>query len=51
MKCIRDDEGNVLVQERDIKDTWKKYFHKLFNERYEILSGLNKLEMRGGLKL
>ena len=32
MKCIRDDEGKVSVQERDIKDRWKKYFHKLFNE-------------------
>jgi len=27
VKCIKDEEGRVLVQERDIKDRWKKYFH------------------------
>jgi len=31
VKCIKDEEGRVLVQERDIKDRWKKYFHNLFN--------------------
>jgi len=34
VKCIKDAEGRVLVQERDIKDRWKKYFHNLFNEGY-----------------
>ena len=26
MKCIKDEEGKVLVQEKDIKDGWKEYF-------------------------
>jgi len=34
VKCIKDENGRVLVLERDIKDRWKKYFHKLFNDGY-----------------
>ena len=30
--------GKVLVYEKDIKDKWKKYFYKLFDDGYEILS-------------
>jgi len=26
-KCIKDEEGRVLMHEKDIKDRWKKYFH------------------------
>jgi hypothetical protein len=37
VKCIKDEEGRVLVQERDIWDRWKKYFHNLINEGFEIL--------------
>lgn len=37
LKCVKDDEGNVLVKEIYIKDRWKKYFHNLFNEGYDIL--------------
>jgi len=37
VKCIKDEEGRVLVQERDIKDRWKKYFHTLFNEGFEVI--------------
>lgn len=32
VKCIKDDKRKVLVQEIDIKDKWKNYFHKLFND-------------------
>ena len=35
-----------MVQERDIKDRWKKYFHNLFNEGYEILRDSNMLDIR-----
>ena len=45
-KCVKDEEGRVLVQERDIKDRWKKYFHNLFNEGYEILRDSNMLDIR-----
>jgi len=34
-----------LVQERDIKDRWKKYFHNLFNEGFEILPDSNRLDI------
>jgi len=46
MKCIKDEEGRVLVQERDKKDRWKKYFHNLFIEGYEILPDSHKLDIR-----
>jgi hypothetical protein len=34
VKCMKDEEGKIIVQERDIKHRWKKYFHNLFNEGY-----------------
>jgi hypothetical protein len=37
VKCMKDEEGKIIVQERDIKHRWKKYFHNLFNEGYVIL--------------
>ena len=45
VKCIEDEESRVLVQERDIKDRWKKYFHNLFNEGYEILLDSYRLDI------
>jgi len=45
VKCIKDEEGRVLVQERDIKDSRKKYFHNLFNEGYEILLDSYRLDI------
>ena len=35
VKCIKDDEGKVLVTEHDINVRWKNYFQKLFNEGHE----------------
>lgn len=46
VKCIKDEKGRVLVQERNTKDIWKKYFHNLFNEGYEILPECNMLDIR-----
>ncbi|RZB60259.1 LINE-1 retrotransposable element ORF2 protein [Glycine soja] len=34
VKCVKDEEGKVLVHEKDIKERWKAYFHNLFNDRY-----------------
>ena len=45
VKCIKDDEDRVLVQEKDIKDRWKKYFHNLFNEENDILPDSNMLDI------
>jgi len=46
VKCDKDEKGRVLVLEMDIKDRWKKYFHTLFNEWYEILLDFNKIDIR-----
>ncbi|WMV36648.1 hypothetical protein MTR67_030033 [Solanum verrucosum] len=32
VKCIKDEEGKVLVEETSIKQRWRRYFHKLLNE-------------------
>ena len=32
MKCIKDENQNVLVNEGAIKDRWNEYFAKLFND-------------------
>ena len=32
MKCIKDENQNVLVNEGAIKERWKEYFTKLFND-------------------
>ncbi|KAG5601650.1 hypothetical protein H5410_033020 [Solanum commersonii] len=32
VKCIKDEEGKVLVDESSIKQRWRRYFHKLLNE-------------------
>jgi len=45
-KCMKDEGDNVFGQERDINDRWKKYFHNLFNEGYEILPYSNMLDIR-----
>ncbi|KAL5195585.1 LINE-1 retrotransposable element ORF2 protein [Glycine soja] len=34
VKCVKDEEGKVLVHEKDIKERWKAYFHNLFNDEY-----------------
>ena len=31
MKCIKDENQNELVNEGAIKERWKEYFRKLFN--------------------
>jgi len=45
VKCIKDEKDRVLVQERGIKDRWKKYFHNLFNEGYEVVPESNRLDI------
>ncbi|KAL5184476.1 LINE-1 retrotransposable element ORF2 protein [Glycine soja] len=34
VKCVKDEEGKVLMHEKDIKERWKAYFHNLFNDGY-----------------
>ncbi|KAG5631295.1 hypothetical protein H5410_003012 [Solanum commersonii] len=35
VKCIKDEEGKILVEETAIKQRWRSYFHKLLNEKGE----------------
>ncbi|XP_070041242.1 uncharacterized protein [Nicotiana tomentosiformis] len=32
VRCIKDDEGFLLMEEAQIKQRWQSYFHKLLNE-------------------
>lgn len=32
MKFVKDEEDEILVQKKDIKDMWKTHFYSLFNE-------------------
>lgn len=45
-KCVKDEDGKVLVQEKDIKDRWKTYFYNLFNEEYDISPDSSRLDIR-----
>lgn len=35
MKCIKNEQGEVLVDETSIKLRWQAYFHKLLNEKMD----------------
>ena len=37
VRCIKDDDGKVLVKDTKVQERWKSYFYKLFNgERFEV---------------
>ncbi|XP_075097954.1 uncharacterized protein LOC142175268 [Nicotiana tabacum] len=47
VKCIKDEDGNVLMDEALIRRRWQTYFHKLLNEegdRHIVLSELEHSE-------
>ncbi|XP_016436115.1 uncharacterized protein LOC107762286 [Nicotiana tabacum] len=49
VRCIKDEEGRVLMDEAMIKRRWKTYFHKLLNEdgdRYIVLGDLDHSKSR-----
>ena len=46
MKCIKDEEGNVLGADGAIKERWKNYFHKLFNEEQTTSINTEDLTIR-----
>ncbi|KAG5617864.1 hypothetical protein H5410_017688 [Solanum commersonii] len=50
MKCIKDKEGKVLVDEISIKQRWQRYFHKLLNEKGGGDIVLNDLAHSEGLR-
>ena len=32
MKCVKDEDKKVLVRDEKIKERWREYFDKLFND-------------------
>ena len=32
IRCIKDNEGNILVKDDDIRERWRNYFNDLFND-------------------
>ena len=35
VRCIKNEIGNVLVTDKDIKNRWEEYFYKFFNDGIE----------------
>src|SRR5580658_4452717 len=33
--CIKDSEGNVVVEQDKIKEVWRKHYEKLLNEEFD----------------
>ncbi|XP_020250311.1 uncharacterized protein LOC109827705 [Asparagus officinalis] len=50
VRSIKDEEGQVLVEETDIKLRWQRYFDKLLNEAREGEIVLGDLEHSEGLE-
>ena len=38
VRCVKDEEGNVLVNDDNVRDKWKNYFYRLFNDREETMN-------------
>ena len=38
VRCVKDENDNVLVTDDKIRDRWKNYFYKLFNDSAETLN-------------
>lgn len=46
VRCIKDEEGKVLVTDQNIKRRWETYFYKLFNDGQELTHGMEGLEIQ-----
>ncbi|XP_075086363.1 uncharacterized protein LOC142169062 [Nicotiana tabacum] len=44
VRCIKDEEGKVLVEEVGIRRRWQTYFHRLLNEDGDMSIVLGELE-------
>jgi len=37
VRCIKDEDGKLLVEDSKVQERWRSYFYKLFNgERFEV---------------
>lgn len=39
VKCIQNKNKNILVQDENIKDQWRKYFDELYNREHGNVVG------------
>ena len=46
VKCIKDEEENILVVDGDIKERWKIYFHKIFSKEQTTCINVEDLIIR-----
>jgi len=38
VRCIKDEDGKVLINDTKVHERWQSYFYKLFNgERFDVL--------------
>ena len=37
VKCVKNEEGRVLVEEKEIQDRWKRYYEELMNEGADVV--------------
>ncbi|XP_070007591.1 uncharacterized protein [Nicotiana sylvestris] len=44
VRCIKDEDGKVLVEEAFIRRRWQDYFHRLLNEEGDMKIVLGELE-------
>ena len=36
MRCVRDNTDQVLTKDKDIREMWRSYFEKLYNDDHAI---------------
>jgi len=37
VRCIKDEDGKILVEDTRVQERWRSYFYKLFNEeRFDV---------------
>ena len=36
MKCVRDENGEVLVMDNEVQDRWRRHFERLMNEGADL---------------
>jgi len=48
MKCIKDEDGELLVEDTKVQERWQNYFYKLFNEeRFHVSQNNEHLAQEG----
>jgi len=51
VRCIKGEDGNVLVEEAEIRERWRSYFSKLFNVEDEFSPRVERGVLEGQLNI